>query len=58
MIDNILDFILRVLLFMLAFTLFGWLFTLGGSSENIEILRAIGNATGTLMFIIVDQCNR
>jgi hypothetical protein len=45
-------------LFLIAYFAFGWLFAAGSSPEDTRILTAIGNATGALIYIIVDQCSK
>jgi hypothetical protein len=56
--EKILKSIFNILLFALTFILFGWLFALGGTPEDIPVLTAIGNATGVIMYAVIDQCER
>jgi hypothetical protein len=48
--------LITILLFMIPFVFFGMIFTIGASPENEEVLRAIGQGVGVIVYIIIDQC--
>jgi hypothetical protein len=49
-------FVVKFIVIIATINLFAYVFTIGVSPENKEVIEAIGYAVGVAVFMIVDQC--